>query len=182
MLFSSLAVALGCSVASYAAPATAADTVRIEVGAAEIDGLVYQPHAARVRVWAPDGSGRVRAEWTNTLTLGDSAGRQVQRWLTAGYQIAANGDTVRWELRQTYDAKTLAPYGIVRTSSTGATSALRIDGRHVTGVRRTRPDMPAENVDFMLDRPGFVGSASDLVPGAVKMRSGLVVIAPVWAP
>jgi hypothetical protein len=59
---------------------------------------------------------------------------------------------------------------------------LRIDGRHVTGVRRTRPDMPAENVDFMLDRPGFVGSASDLVPGAVKMRSGLVVIAPVWAP
>jgi hypothetical protein len=155
------------------------DTVRVEVGSPDIDGAVYQPHAARVRT--TDGSGRIRTEWTNTLTIGDSAGRKVHRWVTAGYQLAANGDTVRWELRQTYDARTLAPYGIVRTTSTGASSALRIDGRHVTGVRRPRPDAPAETVDFMLDRPGFVGSASDLVPGAAQMRPGLVIIAPVWS-
>jgi hypothetical protein len=135
---------------------------------------------ARVKVWTPDGSGRVRAEWTNTLTLGDSAGRRVQRWITAGYSVAANGDTVRWELRQTYDAKTLAPYGIVRTSTTGASSTLRIDGHHVTGTRQARSDGPVEQIDYTLDRPGFVASASDLVPGAMKMRPGLVIVAPLW--
>ena len=170
---------LACLVLMLGASPPASDTVRVEVGSAEIDGNVYQPHAARVRT--TDGSGRIRTEWTNRLTIGDSAGRKVHRWVTAGYQLAANGDTVRWELRQTYDARTLAPYGIVRTTSAGASSALRIDGRHVTGTRRPRADAAPETVDFMLDRPGFVGSASDLVPGAAKMRAGLVVIAPIWS-
>src|SRR5687768_16903016 len=128
-----IAMVMACSIAS---PRLPSDTIRLEVGSKQVDGRVYVPHAARVRVWVGPGQGRMRAEWTNVLSLGDSAGRKVQRWITAGRQVTPAGDTVRWELRQTYDAQTLAPLGITRTSSTGATSSLRIDGRHVRGARR----------------------------------------------
>ena len=164
------------------APVPAADTLRLEVGAPEVDGRVYAPHKARVRVWVGPGEGRLRAEWTNALTLGDSAGKPVMRWVTIGTQVTTAGDTVRWELRQTYDARTLAPYGIARTTSTGAASTLRIDGRRVTGTRRTGRDAPLEAVDYEIDRPGYVASASDLVPAAVGFRPGLVLIVPIWGP
>jgi hypothetical protein len=165
-----------------AAQPAPADTIRLEVGSPHVDGRVYLPHAARVRVVVGPGQGRVRAEWTNTLALGDSAERRVQRWLTAGWQVTPAGDTVRWELRQTYDARTLAPLGITRTASTGATSSLRIDGRQVRGSRRPNATAATESLDYTIDQPGFVASASDLVPAAVKLDSGVVMIAPVWQP
>ncbi len=174
-----LGLTLLCSTAGLAMPA---DTVRLEVGSPEVNGLVYAPHAARVRVWVGPGQGRKRAEWTNVLTLGDSAGRRIQRWVTTGTSLAANGDTVQWELRQTYDARTLAPYGIVRTTSTGAQSALRIDGKRVTGTRRAAREGPVEQVDLTVAQPGFVASASDLVPLAAGLQKGKVMIAPVWGP
>jgi hypothetical protein len=124
----------------------------------------------------------MRAEWTNVLALGDSGGRKVQRWVTTGRQVTPAGDTVHWELRQTYDAQTLAPLGITRTSSTGAMSSLRIDGRRVRGTRRANADAPVEQLDYMIDQPGFVASASDLVPAAVRLDSGVAMIAPVWQP
>jgi hypothetical protein len=158
------------------------DTIRLEVGSPHVDGRVYVPHAARVRVWVGPGQGRMRAEWTNVLTLGDSAGRRVQRWVTTGWSETPAGDTVRWDLRQTYDARTLAPLAITRTASTGATSSVRIDGRQVRGSRRANREAPTEPIDYTIDQPGFVGSASDLVPAAVRLDSGVVMIAPVWQP
>lgn len=171
---------LAGSAAMIAPPAS--DTIRIEVGSAQVDGRVYTPHAARVRVRVGPGEGRVRAEWTNVLTVGDSAGRPVHRWVTSGTQITPSGDSVKWVLRQTYDAKTLAPYGIVRSTSSGAMSSLRIEGRRVHGTRRLHRDSSPEAVDYQIDQPGFVASASDLVPLAVGFKPGLVVIAPVWGP
>jgi hypothetical protein len=164
------------------AAATVADTIRLEVGSREVDGNVYAPHAARVRVWVGAGQGRMRAEWTNVLTVGDSAGRKVHRWVTKGTSLSAGGDTVMWELRQTYDARTLAPYGIVRTTSTGLVSALKIDGRRVSGTRRASRDAKVDTVNYEIDRPGFVASASDLVPLAVGLKPGVVMIAPIWGP
>jgi hypothetical protein len=116
------------------------------------------------------------------LTIGDSAGRQVHRWVTTGTQITAAGDSVKWELRQTYDARTLAPYGIARTTSTGLTSSLQIDGRRVRGTRRANAAAPIETIDYEIDRPGFVASASDLVPLAVGLKQGAVIVAPIWGP
>jgi hypothetical protein len=124
----------------------------------------------------------MRAEWTNVLTVGDSAGRKVHRWVTTGYQITPTGDTVKWELRQTYDARTLAPYGIARTASTGATSSLQIDGRSVRGTRRVSAKDTVEQIAYEIERPGFVASASDLVPAAVGLKAGSVMIAPIWGP
>ena len=162
--------------------ATPSDTLRLEVGAREVDGRVYRPHAARVRVWVGPGEGHMRSEWTNVLTVGDSAGREVHRWVTTGKQVTATGDTVNWELRQTYDARTLQPYGITRTATNGQVSSLRIDGTRVQGTRRASGNAPVEQVDFTIDRPGFVASASDLVPAAVGFRSGLVISVPIWGP
>jgi hypothetical protein len=179
---STLALVLMLAAGNTPAPAIAADTIRLEVGSSEVDGTVYAPHAARVRVWVGPGQGRMRAEWTNVLTVGDSAGRKVHRWVTKGTSLSASGDTVTWELRQTYDARTLAPYGIVRTSSTGLVSALRIDGRRVTGTRRANREAKVDTVSYQIDRPGFVASASDLVPLAVGLKPGLVMIAPIWGP
>ena len=161
----------------------AADTIRLEVGSPQVDGRIYAPHAARVRAWIGEGDKKqLRTEWTNVLTVGDSAGKRVHRWVTRGSQLAANGDTVRWELKQTYDARTLAPYGIVRTATNGQASAFRIDGKRVTGTKRANKDAPVETVDFTLDRLGFVASASDLVPLAVGFKPGRVMLAPMWGP
>src|SRR5688500_3808968 len=175
----SLAMVMASAAALQRVPS---DTIRLQVGSKEVDGRVYHPHAARVRVWVGPGQGRMRAEWTNVLALGDSAGRSVQRWVTTGVQLTPAGDTVRWELRQTYDARTLAPLGITRTSSTGATSSLRIDGRQVRGTRRASSTSPTEPVNYAIDQLGFVASASDLVPAAVRLDSGVVMVAPVWQP
>ena len=163
-------------------PMSGPDTLRLAVGAREVDGRVYAPHAARVRVYVGPGEGRMRAEWTNVLTLGDSAGRRVMRWVTTGTQYPVNGDPVRWELRQTYDARTLAPYGIARTASTGLSTSLRIDGTKVTGTRRAAASATEEQISYEIDQPGFVASASDLVPLAAGMKEGRVIIAPIWGP
>ncbi|MGH7694265.1 MAG: hypothetical protein ACRENH_04760 [Gemmatimonadaceae bacterium] len=168
--------------ASITTISPAGDTIRLEMGAKEVDGRVYAPHAARVRVWVGPGEGRLRSEWINVLTHGDSAGRKVHRWVTTGTQVTPAGDTLRWELKQTYDAITLQPYGIARTVSNGTSSTLRIDGRKVSGTRRTTPNGPMEVVSYEIDRPGYVASASDLVPAAVGFKPGLVIIAPIWGP
>ena len=168
-----------------APPAPAADTLRLEVGSPEVDGRIYAPLAARVivRVGAPDGP--QRAEWTNELTLGDSAGRRIMRWVTRGTQTPPGGGApVTWELHQTYDAVTLAPYGFLRQASNGAHTQLTIDGRRVRGTTRTPADSTARPVDYEVDRLGFVASASDLVPLAVRggMKAGMVMTAPLWSP
>jgi len=102
------------------------DTIRLEVGSREVDGRVYAPHAARVRVHVGSLDTPPTAEWTNELTLGDSAGRPVMRWVTRGTRTAPGGGTVTWELRQTYDAVTLAPYGYHARSSNGGYTQLTL--------------------------------------------------------
>jgi len=152
--------------------AQGADTVRIEVGSPHLDGRVYRPHAARVivRVGSSDS---VTNTWTNELTVGDSAGRQVHRWVTR---------SAAYELRQTYDARTMAPLGYHMAMRNGAEARISIDGSRVRGTRRTPNDTTPQQVDITLDRPGFFVGASDLVPAAVGFRPGRVIIAPVWHP
>ena len=176
-----LLAALCCPVAG-ARSALVADTIRLEVGSPEVDGRVYAPHAARVTVRIGEGEGRVVAVWTNELTLGDSAGRPIHRWITKGTQYPAAGGMVTWEIHQTYDAVTLAPYGYVSSSSTGGFSRLTLDGRRVRGTRRLPNDSTVQQVDLTLDRPGFIASASDLVPLAAGLQEGKVMTAPVWGP
>jgi hypothetical protein len=159
---------------------TGGEVLRLEVGAREVDGRVYKPHAARVRVYV--GQGPPRSEWTNVLQVGDSAGRPVHYWTTTGTQVTPAGDTIRWELQQTYDAITLQPYSIVRTASNGMESRLRIDGLRVHGTRRMNASAPVEQIDFTIDRPGFVASASDIVPAAVGFKEGRVISVPIWGP
>ncbi len=161
-------------------PPASPDTLRLEVGAKEVDGRVYQPHAAKVRVYT--GQGTQRSEWTNVLAVGDSAGRPMHFWTTTGTQVTPAGDTVRWELRQTYDAVTLQPYSIGRTASNGAESRLTIEGLRVHGTRRMNANAPVEQIDYTIDRLGFVASASDLVPAAVGFKEGRVISVPIWGP
>ena len=182
MTLATLLLVLAAQPSEVSASISAVDTIRLEVGAKEVDGRVYAPHAARVRVWVGPGEGRLRGEWTNILTHGDSAGRKIHRWVTTGISLTPAGDTIRWELRQTYDAITLQPYGIVRTANNGTSSSLRIDGKKVSGTRRTTRDGPLQDVNYEIDRPGYVASASDLVPAAVGFKPGLVIIAPIWGP
>jgi hypothetical protein len=173
-------IVASCS-AVVATPA-ASDTIRLEVGSREINGKVYEPHAARVRVRVGDGEGQIVAEWTNELTHGDSAGRPIHRWVTKGTRRSPDGNTITWEIRQTYDAVTLAPYGYAASSSAGTWSKLALDGVRVRGTRRMPNDTAVHQVDVTLDRPGFVASASDLVPLAAGLSAGKVMTAPVWSP
>ena len=170
--------------AALAAQPAPSDTIRLELGSKDVDASYFQPHAAKVRVYvkAPNGEERMRAEWVNVLTLGDSAGKKVHHWVTTGTQIAVNGQTTNWELKQTYDAKTLAPYGIARTASNGSASAFRIDGKQVTGWRRANATAPQRDTAWTVEQPGFVMSASDLVPLAVGFKPGKVMTAPLWGP
>lgn len=158
------------------------DTIRLEVGSPLVDGRVYKPHAALVRVRIGDPNGPVLREWTNELTLGDSAGRPVMRWVTKGKQNVGQGAGNTWELRQTYDAITLKPYAYNSWSSAGAHTILTIDGNRVRGTRRTPTDTTLQMVNMTIDRPGYFAGASDLVPAAVGFREGAVMMAPVWSP
>lgn len=159
-----------------------ADTILLEVGSAAVDGRVYEPHRARVlvRLGAPDGP--VVAEWINELSVGDSAGRAVHRWITSGTQMPLNGPTSTWEIRQTYDARTLAPLGYHLTSSLGADVRFTLDGVRVRGTRRPNASAASEAVAYELDRMGWVASASDLVPLAAGLTPGKVMVAPMWGP
>lgn len=163
-------------------PATSSDTIRLEVGSKAVNGRVYLPHAARVRVHVGSLDTPPTAEWTNELTLGDSAGRRVMRWVTRGTRPAPAGGTMTWELRQTYDAETLAPYGYHSRSSTGGFTQLTLDGTRIRGTKRLPGDTLVQPVDVTLDRAGFVASASDLVPAAVGFKAGTVITAPFWSP
>lgn len=182
-MLAALCFVLAVPCASVATPPViASDTIRLEVGSKEVNGRVYAPHAARVRVRIGSDTSRVITEWTNELTLGDSAGRPIMRWVTRGTQFPANGPTVTWEILQTYDAVTLAPYGHVSRNSLGGFSRLAIDGRRVRGTRKLPKDSVEQQVDVTIDRPGFIASASDLVPLAVGLKEGSVMTAPVWGP
>jgi hypothetical protein len=175
-------LALSCCLPARVASVAISDTIRLEVGSPQVNGKIYEPHAARVRVRVGEGEGQIVAEWTNELTHGDSAGRPIHRWVTKGTRISPAGDSVKWEIRQTYDAITLAPYGYASSSSTGAWARLALDGRRVRGTRRMPGDTTDRHVDVTLDRPGFVASASDLVPLAAGLADGKVMTAPFWEP
>jgi hypothetical protein len=163
------------------APAAATDTIRIEVGSPLVDGRVYKPHRARVRVHLESTDTPPTNEWTNELTLGDSAGRPVMRWVTLG-QIDSSTGEPGFDLRQTFDLVTMAPYGYALTTRSGARIRLAIDGNRMRGTRRLPNDTTVQQVDQVIPRMGFIASASDLVPPAVGLREGAVIIAPVWGP
>lgn len=181
-MIAALCILLGMPCPAASAAPVASDTIRIEVGSKQLNGTVYAPHAARVRVRIGSDTSRVVSEWTNELTVGDSAGRAVHRWVTKGTQFPPNAQPVTWELRQTYDAVTLAPLGYASNHSTGAVTRLALDGTRVRGTKRGPSDTTAQQVDVTLDRQGFFAGASDLVPAAVGFREGRVIIAPVWSP
>jgi hypothetical protein len=163
-----------------AAPLPAADTIRVEVGSPAINASWFLPHRARVRVHLNSLDTPPTNEWTNELTIGDSAGRKVARWVTLG-QFDASG-TPGFDLRQTFDHVTLAPLGYRLRTRAGADVSLAIDGNRVRGTRKLPNNPAVEQVDQLVPRMGFIASASDLVPLAMKFEAGQVVVAPVWSP
>ena len=158
----------------------ARDTVRIEVGSPLLDGSVYKPHRARVRVHLNSLDTPPTNEWTNELTIGDSAGRRVARWVTLG-QFDANGQP-GFDLRQTFDHVSMALLGYRLKTRAGADISLAIDGHRMRGTRKVPSNPEVQQVDQVIPRLGFIASASDLVPLAMGMEAGKVIIAPVWGP
>lgn len=163
-----------------AGAAAGQDTVVVAVGSPLVDGTVFKPHAARVRIYNPQGV--LTAEWDNELRVGDSAGRAVARWITTGRPVPAFPNRPLLRLLQTFDLKTVAPLGYVLMSSTGAYTQLAIDGTRVRGIKRANARAAVDTVDVTLDRAGFMAAASDLVPVAAGLTPGQVLVAPVWGP
>jgi hypothetical protein len=157
-----------------------ADTTRIEVGSPAVDGRVYLPHRARVRVHLNSMDTPPTNEWTNELTIGDSAGRKVMRWVTLGQFDSAGKPG--FDLRQTFDLVSLAPMGYNLSTRTGVRVSLNIDGNRMRGTRKLPGSPDTQQVDQVIPRMGFIASASDLVPLAVGFSPGKVFIAPVWGP
>jgi hypothetical protein len=157
-----------------------ADTLRIGVGSPLVDGSIYKPHRARVRVHLNSLDTPPTNEWTNELTVGDSAGRKVARWVTLG-QFDENR-VPGFDLRQTFDLVTLAPLGYRLKTRAGVDVSLAIDGNRMRGTRKLPSNPEVQQVDQVIPRLGFIASASDLVPLALGMEAGKVFIAPVWGP
>jgi len=174
-------IALSLALVLAASPPLQGDTVRLEVGSPLVNGRVYRPHRARVRVHIGSTDTPPVNEWTNELTLGDSAGRPIMRWVTLGRFDSVTGQP-GYQLLQTYDLETLAPYGWSLTTRAGARVRLSISGNRMRGTRKNPADSVERQVDEAIPRLGFIASASDLVPLAVGLRAGAVYIAPVWGP
>jgi hypothetical protein len=172
-----LALSAVCASAPVPPATISADTLRLEVGSPEVNALFLPPHRARNSVYIGDAA-TPTTTWTNELTVSDSAGMRVHRWVTKGTQ--ASGAT--WELYQTYNGRTLAPLQWAHRSSAGADSRLVIDGTRVRGVLKGPGNAPPTQIDRTIPRAGFIASASDLVPMAVGLRAGVVMTAPVWSP
>ena len=166
-----------CATAPVAPGSPTADTLRLEVGSPEVNALFFPPHRARNSVYIGDAT-TPSVTWTNELSVGDSAGIRVHRWVTRGTQ--ANGAT--WELYQTYNGRTLAPLQWSQRSSAGVDSRLVIEGTRVRGVLKGPGEASPQQVDRTIPRAGFIASATDLVPMAVGLRAGVVMTAPVWSP
>lgn len=156
------------------------DTTRIEVGSPLVDASWFKPHRARVRVHLNSLDTPPVNEWINELSIGDSAGRQVARWVTLG-QFDSTG-TPGFDLRQTFDHTSLALLGYRLQTRAGADISLAVDGNRLHGTRKTSAASAMEQVDQMIPRMGFIASASDLVPLAMKFETGQVVVAPLWGP
>lgn len=156
-----------------------ADTVFAEIGSSAIDGRFMRPHAARVRIYRGDS---LVQQWLNELRLGDSAGRPIMRWVTTSEAVPLVPNRPLSVLRQTYDARTLAPMGYSSTSTSGASMHLTIDGTRVRGRRQAAGDTTSIPVDLTIERPGFFSGASDLVPIAAGLRNGTVMVSPLWSP
>lgn len=176
-----LSLAMMLAPGQAASTARVADTIRIEVGSPKLNGRVYKPHRARVRVHLGSTDTPPTNEWINELTLGDSAGRPIMRWVTLG-QIDSVTGKAGFDLRQTFDLETMAPYGYLLTTARGARISLAIDGKRMRGTRKLPTDSTVQQVDQPIPRMGFIASASDLVPLAVGLKAGSVIIAPVWGP
>lgn len=179
MLLPSCAVLIAALTSATPPPA---DTIYLEVGSPLVNASLFKPHAARVRVYTGPGAGTLTAEWDNELTLGDSAGRKVMRWITTGRLVEGNPNRPLGRIFQTYDAVTLQPYGYVSMANNGSFVQLAIDGKKVKGVRRMNATAPVQEVEFELDVPGWVIGASDLVPVAAGLKTGQVMGAPLWGP
>lgn len=162
------------------AAAAARDTIFLSVGSPRVDARLFRPHAARVRVYAPDG--RLVQEWDNELWVGDSAGRPVLRWSTTSRPVEGFPGRPMTRLLQTYDGITMAPLGFLSISGTGSYVSLAIDGNRVRGVRRANLRAALEEVDTTLETPGWFLGASDLVPIAAGLRTGELLVAPMWGP
>lgn len=163
--------------------ALVADTIRIAVGAPAINASFMEPHRARVIVERQVGNGwEVSAEWINELTVGDSAGKRVQRWVTTGTRQAPNGGQIKWQIFQTYDHRTLAMYGYHYTSSAGADIRLTMEGPRIRGKRKTPSDAAPADVDITLSEAAYYAGASDLPPIAARLSEGMVMTMPVWQP
>jgi hypothetical protein len=168
------------SAVSAPAAAQARDTIFAEVGHPAIDARFMKPHAARVRIYRGDS---LVSQWLNELTLGDSAGRRIMRWVTTGEPVPLLPNRPTSVLRQTYDARTLAPLGYWTRGSGGGEMRVAIDGKSVKGSRRTPQDtMTNIPIDAAVPRLGFFSGASDLVPIATGLKKGTVMVAPVWSP
>jgi hypothetical protein len=167
------------AIAASPLAAQRADTVFAEVGSPAIDGRFMKPHAARVRIYRGD---TLVQQWLNELRIGDSAGRAVMRWTTTSEPVPLNPNRPLSVLRQTYDARTLAPLGYWSSVNNGAYTRLSIDGTRVRGRRRTAADTTTIPIDLTIERPGFFAGASDLVPIAAGLKKGTVMVAPLWSP
>jgi hypothetical protein len=170
---------LALAATSIEGDAQRVDTMFVEVGSPMVDARVFKPHAARVRIYRGDS---LVAQWLNELHVGDSAGRPVNRWVTTGEAVPLLPNRPLNVLRQTYDGVTMAPRGYHSQGNSGAWISVSIDGNAVRGRRRTAMDTTIHAVDLTLDRPGFFSGASDLVPIAAGLKTGTVIVAPMWSP
>ena len=156
-------IALTLSAGATDAAAQTRDTIFVEVGHPSINGRLMQPHAARVRIYRGD---TLVSQWLNELTLGDSAGRRVMRWVTTAEPVPAFPDRVTSVLRQTYDARTLAPLGYWSTASTGASDRVPIAAGLKHGTVMVSPVWSPANPGTTEDRVfTVIGDTAVLVEG-----------------
>jgi hypothetical protein len=168
------AIALVVVSAGSEAQGAPKDTIRLEVGSPLVDGRVFVPYAARATFRIGD---RIITESTERMTLGDSVGRPVMRWVSRSESRLSPTRVDTTEVRETYDARTFAPLAF----GMGATR-LAIEGRRVTGTRPVPGSARLRQVDTTISGRGFFLGGSNLIPIAVGLRAGAVIVAPIWNP
>jgi hypothetical protein len=161
-----------------------ADTLCVAVGSEMISGLELPVHGSKIdRFQLDPGQAPRNIGWiTNVMSIGDTAGRPVFRFITEGEARQPNGQANRYTLYTTFDRKTTALLGYFISGSLGREVRLTLDGNRVRGTIRPSADAAVQPVDVTLSRPGFLGSSMDIQLALLPLRPGLTIELPVWMP
>jgi hypothetical protein len=158
---------------------TVGDTVDVSVGSPLIDPRDMRPFATHLKIYGiANGTETLQQEATNTISLGDSAGRRLIVVTSAANSMTPSGQ-MSTTTQFAFDRGSLALVSMHVASPRGEAS-IRADG---LTIEVSPPGPPGRQpIVLKLTRPAFYADWSDFIVEELPRHVGVVYRVPLWRP